>query len=193
MELKEYLAIFKKHFSFFMLVAIVSAAVFVAFQFSKPFPYKASLALNITREKSQKTDDYKYDNFYRLQADEKFANTVVSWMALPRIINDICADAETESDKKFKAKLLSSQAIEIIYTAPDTETARKLSVSAVKILNRETAELNKFSENEDWFKILSSESVISANHFNLPWSIILGLLIGIFLGFWSVLIKHYLE
>jgi len=193
MELKEYIAIFKKYSKFFLLVAISIAATIFVFQLIKPLTYKASLTLNITRTGSQKTEDYKYDEFYRLQADERFADTVVRWMTLPGITADISDNAGIGEDEKFKAKRLSSQVIEVTYITSDIKTAQKLSDSIIKTLNVETEKLNEFQKNETWFKILGDKPIITDNKPALWKSILVGLLIGFFLGFWAVLIKYYLE
>jgi len=193
MELKEYIAILKKHFKLFLLMIFLVAAAIIVFQIARPLTYKASLALNITRDGSQKTDDYKYDDFYRLQADERFADTVVRWMALPAITKSIYSEAGVSENEKFKAKRLSSQLIEITYFTSDVKTAQELSKAIIKTLNRETKKLNEFQKNENWFRILESEPAIKDNRIDLWKSSLAGILIGFFLGFWAVLIKHYLE
>jgi len=193
MELKEYITIFKKHFKLFLLMIFLVTAAIIVFQIVRPLTYKTSLALNITRDGSQKTDDYKYDDFYRLQADERFADTVVRWMALPAITESIYSEAGVSEGEKFKAKRLSSQLIEITYITSDVKTAQKLSDSIIKVLNRETEKLNEFQKNEAWFKILGGQPIITDNKPNLWKSAPVGLLIGVFLGFWTVIIKHYLE
>ena len=193
MELKEYIIIFKKHFKLFLLATTLVMAAIIIFQSVKPLTYKTSLALNITRDGSQETEDYKYDDFYRLQADERFADTVVRWMALPGIVADICDEAGISENKKIKAKRLSSQTIEITYIASDIKTARKLSDSIIKVLDREAEKLNEFQKNEAWFKILGSRSIVASDKPDLWKTALIGLLIGAFLGFWVILIKHYLE
>ena len=193
MELKEYIIIFKKHFKLFLLVVTLVAVAVIVFQLVKPLTYKTSLALNITRDGSQKTEDYKYDDFYRLQADERFADTIVRWMSLPAITADICGETGISGNKKFKAKRLSSQVIEITYTTSDIKTAQKLADSVIKTLNNETEKLNEFQKNEAWFKILGSQPIIASDK-PAFWKLALcGLLIGVFLGFWTVIIKHYIE
>ncbi|MCD6149866.1 hypothetical protein J7J13_03730 [bacterium] len=193
MELKEYIAIFKKHFALFLLTAILSAAAIIVSQALRPSSCKVSLALNITRGGFLKTDDYRYDDFYRLQADERFADTVARWITLPGITADIYDEAGVNGNKKFKAKRLSSQIVEIVYTASDAETARKLSDAVVKVLNRETEKLNEPQKNEAWFKILGSRPIIIGHEPDWRKTALIGMLIGIFLGFWAALIKHYLE
>ena len=193
MELKEYIIIFKKHFKLFLLVIVLAIAAGVIFQIARPLTYKAFLTLNITREGSQETENYKYDEFYRLQADERFADTVVRWLESPRITADIYERAGVADSKKFKARRLSSQMIGVIYITSNTKEAQDLAGSVIEILNQETKKLNEYQKNETWFKILGSEPVIIENEFNLWKLVLISLLTGIFLGGWAVLIRHYLE
>lgn len=191
MELKEYIIIFKKHFNFFLLIVALAVAAGIIFQIARPLNYKAHLTLNVTREGSQKTEDYKYDDFYRLQADERFADTVVRWLGTPGIAADICKKTNLESDRKFKARRLSSQMIEVTYIAPNIKNAQDLANSTIEILNQETKKLNEYQKNESWFKILGSQPIVAENKFVLWKLLLVSLLTGIFIGGWAVLIRHY--
>lgn len=193
MELKEYIIIFKKNFKLFLLVVMLVVAAGIIFQTARPLTYKTFLTLNITREGFQETENYKYDEFYRLQADERFADTVVRWLESPRITMDIREKTGVSSNRKFKAKRLSSQMIEIVYITSNIKEAQDLADSAVEILNKETESLNKYQKNESWFKVLGSQPVIAENKFDWRKLIPISLLVGVFLGGWTVLIKHYLE
>ena len=93
MEFKEYMAIFKRHARVFWLVVLGCVVVSVIWQQNQRAVYQATLLINIGRGSVQNTEQYTYDNFYRLQADERFADTVVRWLGSPRIVEDIYADA----------------------------------------------------------------------------------------------------
>ena len=69
MELKEYLAILKVNSKVFGgVIAIVILASFSYF-YLKPLSYEASLVLNITRSGAQKSEQYKFDDFYAFPID----------------------------------------------------------------------------------------------------------------------------
>ncbi len=199
MEFKEYIQIFNKHFKLFLLVVVLIVIAGVVFRISKPANFKSSLTLNITRTGTQQTDDYKYDYFYRLQADERFADTVVRWLGSLRIVTDIYNEAKITTaglsnrklSKAFKAQRLSSQLIQVSYITSNSKTAEKLSESIVSILNKQTEELNKLQKNEAWFKILGSYPVVKENKPDLKFVIIISILLGAFLGIWAVFIRHY--
>ena len=201
MEFKEYLAIIKSNFRIFgSIVAIVILAIFSYF-YLKPISYEASLVLNITRSGLQKSDQYKFDDFYRLQADEKFAETLVQWIKSPRVALDIWTAAGNSSEnlslkqltKLFKAEKLSSQIVSVKFSTANPEKAKKISDSIIKIVSRETAVLNQDQQEENWFEIVALSPVILISRVN-PFLLLLATLaMGMFLGFWIVLVRHYLK
>jgi capsular polysaccharide biosynthesis protein len=199
MDLKEYLKIFRKNFKIFAITVVVFILAGSAFQLFKEKNFKTSLNLNITRIGKQQTENYKYDDFYRLQADERFADTVVRWLGSPRIAADIYREAGISADNLsqrelsgiFNAKRLSSQMIEVNFTSNNQKAAEKISEAIIKITNRETENLNKDQKEEAWFTILGSEPIIKINTYKNSFVFAISLLVGIFVGIWTVYIKHY--
>jgi len=201
MELKEFIQIFKKNIKTFLFVVLMILGAGMVFQLTKPVSYKTSLTINVTRTGTQETQDYKYDSFYRLQADERFADTVIRWLGSPRIATDIYDDAGMDTDRLnekqlsriFRAQRLSSQVINVSYINRDSSSGKKLSESIVKILNRETEELNKTQKEEAWFKIIANKPLIKKTGLELVKTSLIFLALGIFIGIWTVFIKHYWE
>lgn len=201
MELKEHIFIFKKNIKIFFLAIIIILIISALTRFFWPEIFSSSLVLNITRSGFQETSDYTYDSFYRLQADERFAHTVVNWLSSPRIVIDIYNDANVSLTKMkkwkirkiFKVRQLSSQAIQVNYSAPDVKTAQKISLSINKILNEEIAKLNQFQKEKNWFILLTGEPVIEKSAPEWKFVILFSFVFGIFIGIWAVYIKHYLS
>lgn len=200
MDLKEYLQIIKKHKNLFIFVILfVSLGVFAYYSF-RPVSFVTSLTIDVSRIGFQETTDYRYDDFYRLQADEKFCETIVEWLKNPRVVADIFKEAGIDTEKlnlkklsaSVKAQKRSSQIVAINFGASDEKTAKKIANAIIKIISKKTEVLNANQKENTWFQIFSDEPVIKENKIN--WMIILaGFLAGIFLAFWTVLIKHYLE
>lgn len=156
--------------------------------------HKVVLDLNITRTGYQEnTDEYRYDEFYRLQADEKFADTVVQWVKSERLKEDIFNNSGKLNFEKMKAERLSSQMIRLSFIVKDSDFAKKISLVVENVLNEKTRELNLEQKNPNWFKILVSEPVV--NDYKIPLEKLFFILLvgGVFVGFWVVLIKHYWE
>lgn len=201
MELKEYLQIIKKNVKLFVSIIVVVVLAFFAYFYLRPVFYSTSLTLNISRQGTQNTDQFKYDDFYRLQADEKFAETLVEWLKDPRIVTNIYAKAGVNSSgfsirqlqKSFTSQKMSSQVVNVNFSSLDRKTAEKISQAIAETISQSTEDLNKNQKEDTWFEIVAQDPVI-VKYQPVFLSVFLGsLAIGIFLAFWIVLVKHYLK
>jgi len=201
MELKEYWRIIKKDSWTLFLIVIISVLGAVAYFGLRPVSYDVSLALNVTRSGTQKTDQYRYDDFYRLQADEKFSETVVEWLKDPRIAADIYSRAGIDTSrlnlkqlsKIFNPEKLSSQMVSISFSARDESSARKISDSVSGIVTKNVEALNEDQNEDTWFRIKAQEPVIVKSRGNIWTMLVFPLLAGIFVGLWAVMVRHYLK
>ena len=201
MELKEYIKIIGENKSIFWFVTFLVVLVGLGLLFLRPVSYDTSLTLNITRQGAQSTPDYKYDDFYRLQADEKFAETVVQWLGSPRTVTDIYSQASINSQeltlrqltKSLKAEKLSSQIVAVNFSAANQESAGRISKSIFEIISRNTESLNKEQKENTWFEIMAQDSVVVKDTPNPFFVLVVSLVIGIFAAFWTVMISHYIK
>lgn len=193
MELKEYLQIIKKYQKLFILTIIIVVFLPFVYFYSQPVSYKSSLILNVTRSGIQETNDYRYDDFYRLQADEKFAETLVEWLKSARFYEDIISDSGASPISGISAEKRSSQIVAVNFKSQSLEKAKKISSSITKIISQKTDELNSAQKESSWFRIVGEDPVILKNIPNYKIIFLASLLMGIFLAFWVALIKHYLE
>lgn len=193
MELKEFLAIFQKRANLFfgIILAVLVAGAF--FYFFQPERYRAELILNVTRTGQEKTADYQFDDFYRLQADERFADTVVRWLETERIRKDIRKEAGIEDDFVLAAKRLSSQMIVAEILADKKRAVEKIAPAVSRVLNLEAEKLNEFQKKENWFRVVENEAVVDLAVWAWHEIILIALGLGIFIAFWFVLSRHYLE
>lgn len=201
MELKEYLKILKKYKKTFVFIVFLVAAIGLLYFLFRPISYSTSLTINITRTGQQETADYKYDDFYRLQADEKFAETIVEWLKSPRTVADIYSESNLsfqnfslkKLSKVINAEKLSSQIVSVSFQTPDKKISEKISAAISKILSKNISELNKNQQENTWFEIVTHDPITVEDSFNLFVVTLIFLAIGIFIAFWIVLITHYLE
>ena len=199
MELKEYIMILRKNIGFFLTILAIFVSGGVIFALVQPQSYHAALTLNVTRDGLQKTDNYRYDSLYRLQADERFADTVVRWLESPRVSADILNDAKIDTNtlaenklaKYFKARRLSSQIVQVDFAAARADLAGNISDSVKKIINAESEKLNAVQKEDAWFIIIGGEPVVRPGKLQSGVVILVSLLAGIFIGLWAVLIKNY--
>lgn len=188
MELRDFFALFGIHKKIFWNIVIVSVIIGALFYFVQPQKYKSSLALNVTRDGVQSVDEYTYDNFYRLQADERFADTVVQWINSPHILVKVL---DGNIGKKIDAKRLSSQVVEVVYVTDTPKEGAEIAKSLIVALNDEAQRLNQKQNQDNWFVILGSDPVITDNTYSLLFLCGVSGALGFFIAFWSVMIVHY--
>lgn len=197
MEFKDLLALFKKEAALYGAIVLSFVVLGLVWHASQPESFRANLLLNVGRSAGPAPAEYSYDSFYRLQADERFGDTVVRWLASPRIGEDIFADAKLAKPGSaagyFKGRRLSSQVIEVSYVSHDKDALPKLATSAVTVLNAYAASLNPEKQEDKWFRVIGSEPVVGDARVPQLQAFLIALFAGVFIGFWTVLIKHYLR
>jgi len=203
MELHDYLTQFKRYRYTFIFCVLGVVAVTVAYVLIQPERITTILSLHVAREGgAQETQEYQYDGFYRIQADERFADTIVRWLSSPRIVADIYAGvgrniampAEHSLGNVFSARRLSSQYIEVRYTSVTEGIAEKIATSLERVLNERTDALNTGDVNkEGWFRVIVEEPVMYPAH--IPWIRVLAgaIIAGVFIGFWAVGVRGSLK
>ncbi|XLQ20072.1 MAG: hypothetical protein ACKUBY_05840 [Candidatus Moraniibacteriota bacterium] len=187
---------FQIHKKLFFGIIAIFLIIGSIFYFTQTQTYKTILTLNITRDVSVKVKEYSYDDFYRLQADERFADTVVRWIQAPHIIVNVFDEIDTNSmlfnKKKFDAKRLSSQVVNVEFVTFSKKDAKNVSKKLVILLNEESQKLNQKQDQENWFVILGSEPITENANKSLIFIFGVSLFLGFFVAFWAVMIRHYM-
>lgn len=199
MELRELLAVLRGHRNQYLGIVFIFIFVAWVWQKEQPVSYQATLLMNIGRAGVSETTDYTYDSFYRLQADERFADTVVRWLSTPRVVEDIYKEAHLNGEmlgikdlsRVFSAGRLSSQVISVQYGGENEKRLGDLAKAAVTVLNHYTDTLNTNAREKSWFVVIGSDPVIRDGRVSLGLALMMGLVVGLFVGFWAVVFKHY--
>lgn len=199
MELKEYLKIIKKNLKLILAVGAIAALSAFLFSSLQHTEYETSLPILISKNKTQDTDDFKYDGYYALQAGEMLADTITEWIKSPAVVNAIYQEAEVSGNfgsvksytKKFTAKKMSSQHIEIRFNSDAKESAEKISLATVKIINDKIKTLEKNSEEEIAFLVSGESPVIVEKKPDAPLNLFIGFVSGLILGIFVVFGKEY--
>lgn len=194
MELREFIEIFVDRKKLFFGVFLGSVLLSLAAYRLQPERYEAALLLNVSRTGYDRTDAYRYDQFYRLQADERFADTVVRWMAAPSVRAEmISLGAPEYATASLEAKRLSSQVIDVRYFAPSVKGFGGMKDAIVSALNAETEKSNAEAKDPNWFRVVADEPVVSDARVPLRTAFGGGVAAGLFFAFWSVLLVRYFK
>ncbi|HBB37097.1 MAG: hypothetical protein UX02_C0002G0302 [Candidatus Moranbacteria bacterium GW2011_GWC1_45_18] len=199
MELKEYYKIWRENISVVIYAALIAVVAAYIWSVRQSETYSASFILNISRLASQNTGDYRYDQFYRFQADEKFAETAVEWLSAPGVAKDILANAGVESEKKtirqlgksFQAEKLSSSLVEVRYSARSKEEGEKLAAAASSFVSDKTKKMNSEAKDPNWFLVDMTNLVVARNIQDLRINLGIAALFGFFAGTLIAFGKHY--
>ncbi len=192
MELREFIGIFAKDKKVFCRIILGMLLLgLLTFRF-QPDRYQATLVLNVTRSGVVPSNDYRYDQFYRLQADERYADTIVSWLGTTGMQTDIAAKAGMKAPlTSFSAKRLSSQMITVAYVSGSSARLREYAGALVTTVNDESARLNAQAKDADWFTVVADEPVVASADFSFAILLAGSLALGLFVAFWTVLIRRY--
>lgn len=195
MELREFFAIFGIHKKLFWGIIGLFVIGSLIFYFLQDQTYKTYININITRSGVDKTSEYTYDSFYRLQADSQFADTVVEWMRSPYVLEHIFDNGDSNAINQkgfFRADKMSSQTIAVTFVTATKKEAQNIAQNLNRVLNEEAQKLNKIQKQENWFVIFSNDPIIGDNRSSLSLILFIGFAIGFFVSFWIVMIKHYI-
>ncbi len=198
MEIHEYWEVLQKNARLFWTVVFGLWLLSLVWIVIQPVSYQGTLLLNVGRAAAEPVAEYSYDNFYRLQADERFADTLVRWLGNPRIVSDILVSAGSSAElyseqalsRYFQAKRLSSQVVEVRFTGSTREAVQRYSESLISVTQKYTESLNASQNN--WFRIVGSEPVIRDGRTPAWPFLLISFAIAVFIGLWAVLLKHYL-
>jgi uncharacterized protein involved in exopolysaccharide biosynthesis len=203
MELKEYVKIVKQHKMLFFGVWILFAGFVMAWFFSRPQSFEAVMSIDIARqsgqENSQSSGEYDFDQYYRLEADENFAETVVQWLKDPGVVNFVFSDSETEASgdslssfsKFFKAERLSPNYVQVRYATKNPSDAAAIFNSTKEIITEKTNSLNEDSKDSNWFKAIFSGPVVAEKKLPLLPVLVGAVVGGLLISIFSVLTSHY--
>jgi len=199
MELREYIKILGRNISTIVYTVIIFVIVVYIWSAEQSKLFTTELLLNIGRLDNQSTAEYKFDEFYRVQADEKFAKNIEEWLKIPGVISSIFVDAGIKDEPgtiggrnvNFQATAISPESVKVKFSVATEDEARKLGGSVGKIIDNKTTTLNSEAKDPNWFKVSSDNLIIYKNTQNLPLNLGLALIIGLCVGLFLALFKHY--
>lgn len=186
MELRDLVAVFRRYGVTFFCVCALALAVGALFFVMQRQDYKTTVQMNVTRESYVPSGSYEYDHFYRLQADERFADTVVQWIISPSLRTRVFTDGTP-----LKARRLSSQVVEVTYRTRTRDDAAAVAQRVTTLVNAEAQKLNEKQASPHWFMVVADAPVTVPGAYGAWRVFAASLFAGVLIGFWTVLLQHY--
>lgn len=187
MELRQYLAIFKKHFwaiSLFGVVGAVTAFVFVA---RLPSGVRLEQLFYIVPPASPKEDTYNFEGYFRQEKARNVTDTVVAILGSADFAQTVVVPPEAVSVHKIAPQLIS-----IAVTSSQQENAKILLEKAVLSFNQKMADLVGFEQAVQLKPVANNPltASVTQNKFIL---VIFGAVAGITFALFVVGLKTYFK
>lgn len=198
MELRQFIAIFAKEKRLITMLVVGAVLIgFLTYRLQTQW-YTGTVLLSVTRAAAEDTVDYRYDQLYRLQADERMADTIARYLESGVGMRLVAEQAELSGERadfftkgKVQALRTSSQLIQVKYRAKTPTDAERLADAMLETGERYTASLNEQARERNWFTLLATDPFVKDGRFTLMKSLLIALVSGILIAFWTVLIHWY--
>ncbi len=145
---------------------LLGGAGAVALAVAMPVRFDASVTIDIARTGGTPAAAYTYDAYYRLEADDAFAQSVEQWLKTPRVVQDILARADVSAPARlrtygrvFTVRRVSAVSVVVRYRQSSAERARAIADAMRAVLAERTAALR--SEAAGWFRPIVHTPVIT--------------------------------
>jgi hypothetical protein len=200
MELKEYLNVIKRYRWIFGIVWAVAIMGAVGWQITRPASWDVVWGINVSRQASQPAKEYRFDQYYRLEADKDFGENIVRWLADPGVASKIITSSQIQTGdltlkryaKMFRAERLAPSYIQVKFSVKNRQDATKIIGAAKKVLETKTADLNsKKNPDQNWFTLIFDSPVIAPHQASRLLVALVGGGGGLLLATLIVLIIHY--
>jgi len=190
MDFKNFYKIIQKNLKFILIFTAIVIAAILVFSWILSGGYNVSLAILVaSRVENQTSADYQYSGYYSVKAADEFGNTISQLVKSPEIVIAVFQKArQAQSISSFKAQKMAPQYVEIKFIAHTQEQGRKISEALVSVLGEKVAKLNALSGNVI-FSISGGEPIIFKNQQNYVFNGFIGLIGGVLLAMFVVLLK----
>lgn len=196
---KKILEFFRKN-KFIFIFALLVALAAGLFSWRESQGWRASVSFFINRMGTQQASDYKYDNYYALQAVNDFSENFAGWFKNPEIVSTILKRAGVDFSPNrladfggvFKTSKTPTNLLEIQFSAQSAEQAKKIAQAMNNVAQEKLGLLMATSWQGVAFTASGGEPIIIKNTFTIWLNILAGFLIGLAIGFFVKIAKDYL-
>lgn len=196
----EFIDIFVRQKKLFATLCACGVLASVGFLLFQPQRYQGEVVLTVTRTALADSAEYTYDEYYRLEADAKLADTVVQYLK-SATGKQMIAERATLSDESyqrfthdsFRIARLGTQLMLAEYTLPSREETVRLGEALAYVANRYVASLSEDARDPTWFMILAEDPVVREAQWSALHAIGIGVFGGGFVAFWGVLARVFIE
>lgn len=195
-KLSEFLKKNKYVFIFALFIGLAAGL----FSWYESQGYRASMSFFINRLGTQAASDYKYDNYYALQAVNDFSGNFAGWFKNPEIVAAIFKKAGVNFSPNrladfsgvFTTSKTPANLLEIQFSADSAAQAKKIAQAMDYVAQEKVQLLTATSWQGVAFTVSGGEPIIIKNTFTVWLNVLAGFLVGLAAGFFIKIAKDYL-
>lgn len=199
MDLKEYIKLIKKNAKTIAAIALIVGISAFTFSILSPVKYEVSQSVFIGKNGTQETDDFKYDGYYAFEASDMLSDSIAVWLKSPEVVNAIYDESGIDPkfkniksySKKFKAKKLSPEYVEVYFQSNDADAGGRIANAIVEVLGSKIKSISNLSKGEVAFSISGGKPIIIENKPDALFNFILGIFSGLIFGTLIAVSKEY--
>jgi len=199
MNLREIFQILKKEWKLISILVVLALTLTSIFTLINKAKYEINFSLLISQIQTQKTDKFKYDTYYALEAKDKIGDYLISFLKSPENVNAILnkADFDAKTFKIydlrtfFKPYKASSQSIGIVFYLKDPSRAKNIVKSLLVITNNGIEKTYSPDEQDTKYEIKSTNPLVSLKKPRIALSLVVVFIVSFILSSLAALIKEY--
>lgn len=164
----------------------------------QPTQYSGAVMLTVTRTAVENTPDYRYDQFYRFQADERLAESLTQYLMSSVGKQSVAETARLDgvsftvfTQSKLRVARLGTNLMNVEYRVHTREEAEQVAEALFQVANRFVALLNEDARERTWFTVLGERPVIEVARLGIVQILLIGSVIGLLVAFWGVLLRSF--
>jgi capsular polysaccharide biosynthesis protein len=199
MELKKILSLINQNLLKIVLTATVCLIAFLIAYKLKPIEYKTSAFLYLYQPGQDESDEFKYDNYYNIEAIDKYATSFEKIFEDPVFVQKVLIKTNNQNNnfplnlkdpaKFFKAKKITPTIIKINFKTPTANQGEQIFSS---LIEESKQFLKQEGQNKKiWFDLHSQNPYIERDSLNLYLFSALAFILGFLAGTFYFLFKHY--
>jgi uncharacterized protein involved in exopolysaccharide biosynthesis len=199
MEFKNIILIIKKNWKLILGLTILAIFLTLIFILTAQSKYEVNFSLLISQTQTQKTEEFKYDTYYALEAKDKIGDYLISFLKSPENVNTILnkADFNTKAFKPydlrtfFKPYKASSQSIGMVFYLKDPSQAKNVVNSLLNITNYNLEKTYIAKETDAKFEVKSTNPLVNLKKPKIALNLIIVSITSFILSSLAILVKEY--
>ncbi|TRZ81973.1 hypothetical protein D4R86_02045 [bacterium] len=199
MNLREILQILKREWKLISILVVLALILTSIFTLINKAKYEINFSLLISQIQTQKTDKFKYDTYYALEAKDKIGDYLIGLLKSPEYVNatlkysDLTTANFTTYNLRtfFRPYKISAQSIGVTFYLRNSNQTKDIVKSALLMANESLGKIYIPSADDAKFEIKSTNPLVSLKKPRIALNLVVVFIVSFILSSLVALIKEY--